>query len=170
MEPEIIPWPLLFFENATHKYTPEFVKKCGGKITDVWLFDVRSTTNCCEITPSYEMWYFGSVAYELPEEDEAREELETQLEAANIASGQEPAQYFQYSGDLRRLTDEIEKLPKEEVPTRWDYKTTPFVMQVEEPDEAMWQDYLNEEDGDRRQAHRRLIDGVLEEINANHPY
>ena len=166
-EQEPAPWAMLYFVDATHHYNEEFVQKCGGKITDVWLFDVRLLVHCCELTPSYEMEYFDSVPWEHEDDDEKREELDEMLTAANEASGQSPIQYFQCRGHLRSLTTELDQ---KNVPKVWDYKTTPFVMEAMTPDPEMWQELKNDQDGDVRQAQIEYMREMREYLQGNAPY
>lgn len=158
------PWWMLYFVDATHLYSKELVERCGGKITDVWLFDMRTGTRCCEARLSYEMEYFDSVAIKPPEDDEQREELLEDLSSAN-AVGQEPFKAFLIEGALRRMT-----VDAEEYPTTWDYETTPAVLSIEMPDEKAWQEFLDNEDGNVREAHLNFWEEIREKITANSPY
>jgi hypothetical protein len=47
-------------EETRHYTGKDFVKK-AGKIWAVFLYNFASQTYCCEITPSYELNYLGSV-------------------------------------------------------------------------------------------------------------
>lgn len=161
---EEAPWWMLYFVDATGLYHKDLVDRCGGKITDVWLFDQRTCTTCCEARPSFEMEYFDSVAYELPEDELEREKTLEDLRISNQA-GQEQWKYFLIQGDLRRMT-----VDAEEYPTTWNYQTTPAVISLDMPDAEAWQEYLNDEDGDVRAAHRKFWEDTREYIQGNCPY
>lgn len=157
------PWPMLYIVDHTRYYSPELVEKCGGRITDTFLFDCRTGTHCCEAQLSYEMEYFTSDPGIVPEDDELYDEVREALAISN-AAGQEPVVYYRIEGQLKALSQ------ADEVPTSWDYTTLPFVMSLGEPDVDKWKEYLEDEDGDVRVAHRKYMEDVRERIQGNAPY
>lgn len=157
------PWPMLYIVDHTRYYSQEMIDKCGGRITDTFLFDCRTGVRCCEARLSYEMEYFTSDPGELPDDDELREEVHDALATCNAAN-QEPFVYYLIEGRLKELSQ------ADEVPTSWDYKTLPFVLSLEEPDAGKWKEYLDDEDGDVRVAHRKYMEDVMERIRGNAPY
>lgn len=157
------PWPMLYIIDRTSAYSPELVEKCGGRITDTFLFDCRTGSYCCETRPSYEMEYFTSDPGSWPEDEAQRDEVLEALASCNVL-GQEAVVYMLISGKLKELSQ------ADEVPTQWDYTTTPFVMSLEAPDAEKWKEYLDDEEGDVRVAHRKFMDDVMERIRGNAPY
>lgn len=157
------PWPMLYIVDSTKHYAAELVEKCGGRITDTFLFDCRTGVHCCETRPSYEMEYFTSDPGELPDDDDLREEVHEALAVSN-AAGQEPVVYYLIEGQLKALSQ------ADEVPTSWDYTTLPFVMSLGEPDADKWKEYLEDECGDARVARRKYMEDVMEHILGNAPY
>lgn len=79
--PEIPPaWHAVRFDETSF-YDEEFRKKYGvGKIYGVYVADFASRTYCCEITPSYEMHFMGSVIDEWPDDDDMRVELQDAMD------------------------------------------------------------------------------------------
>ena len=58
---------------------PEFLKRCGGKCYQIYLYDANCVTYCCEVTPSYCMIPTDLVAEKYPEDDGEREALYEEL-------------------------------------------------------------------------------------------
>ena len=61
-------------DETAHWTDKKLVKKCG-KISTVYMFDKSVTTNCCELTPSYELTPLYYIT-EKQVSDEIHEELQ----------------------------------------------------------------------------------------------
>jgi hypothetical protein len=165
-EGTITPRPLLYFTDATRKYDAELVERSGGKIFDVYLFDMNLHVSCCSTTPSYEMEIIDAVPLVWPEDDKKRAELSEDLHGANIH--EDRLCYFEVTGWLGAATRE-----GAEIPDSWDWVTAPALMQVNKPDPTdveTWERYLEENDGNVRSAHAFFIEDTLEDINGNARY
>ncbi len=62
-------------ETAYWDGDPEFAAKCG-KIFGIYIFDASLRVYCCEMTPSYELYFLRSEPLRVPEDDAEREALD----------------------------------------------------------------------------------------------
>jgi hypothetical protein len=165
-EGTIIPRPLLYFTDATRNYCEDLVKRSGGKIFDVYLFDMNLHVYCCSTTPSYVMEYIDTVPLVCPEDDRACTDLTEDLYGANLH--EERYRYFDVTGWLGEATKE-----GAEIPDSWDGTTAPAVMLVNKPDPTdaeVWQTYLEENDDNARTAHSFFMEDTLEDLHGNSRY
>jgi hypothetical protein len=168
MSEQIVPLPLLYFTDASGYYDQELVKKSGGKIFDVYLFDANLLVSCCSLTPSYEMEFFEAVPLKGPEEPQYRDELEDDLVGANL--GEHQVKYFDCVGWLKANTGADAVYPE-----AWDYQTAPFLLRVNgaqyDTDVAAdWAECLSYHDGDYREAHRQFMEDTRDDIQSNYRY
>lgn len=73
------------------EYWSKDIQDKAGKIFGVYFYNPGIVTHCCEITPSYELWYLSSFARDLPEDEEERENFINMIE--NEGSERERALY-----------------------------------------------------------------------------
>lgn len=162
-EPEIVPKPLLYIRNATSLYHPDLVRRCGGEVFDVYVFDANLHVHCCSITPSYEMFFFDVVPLVWPENEAERDTLYDDLAGINIGNFEEVS-YFDATGWLRKEAE------TGDLSHRWDYRTAPFLVDVyPTPQVETWEELLEEHEN-RRDAHREFMDTVLEDLHGNARY
>lgn len=164
---ELVPLPLLYFVDATRSYSEDLVKRSGGRIFDVYLFDANLHVHCCSITPSYEMQYVDSVSAKFPDDEQDRDNLNEDLRGANLCT--DPYSYYDVTGWLRANTKE-----ESEYPEVWD-GSTPFLLRVyrKETDKIVagdWKTLLDDHDDDRRAAHRAFMEVTREDIDGNSRY
>lgn len=72
--------------NETYGWDPAIVARAGGAIFGLYLYDSLKRTHCCEITPSYALNLIGSIPYQFPEDEAAREALENDLRDGDATS------------------------------------------------------------------------------------
>lgn len=156
----ITPEYFLYFRDITEYFIGEgrkIVERCGGKVFDVYLFDLNLHVNCCEITPSFEMHYIESIpggTVTFPnsgaedQDSPYNEDIDEALREANIYT--EPVMYIHV----------------------FDIENTPARIQLFDNwggrDE--WHELLDDHDNDSQAARNELIDQIREDIHANCPY
>jgi hypothetical protein len=79
-------------DETRHWMDENLIKKCGGKIFGIYVFDANSRTYCCELTPSYELNFLRSEPLTLPEDDEERERVCEMVSDADRDT--EPVAYY----------------------------------------------------------------------------
>ncbi len=113
--------------NETSNWREDIAKK-AGKIFGIYLYDESRTTNCCEVTPSYEMHFLNSMAETLSDDDEEREIQLDEIEEGDIHT--ERVRYF-HSVSIDKLSDKDKgnvysegyDIDKEEYETEEDYRS-----------------------------------------------
>lgn len=86
------------------------LQKQTTKIFTIFAFDRSLHVHCCELTPSYEMWFIAYEAVPVPElSDEAREELYCTVESEFDS---DLVRYF-HAADIERLEGQMKKVDVE---------------------------------------------------------
>jgi len=136
-------------EHYTH--SPEgraLLDRCGGMIYDVFVFDYRRHVHCCEMTPSYELWYVETIPGGETHEDDAdfpyHEDLDEALREANLHS---PQVIYIHCHSIDVKSENVQDLG---LPVEW------------------WNDLVEDNDGDEEGAYLKAINDVVEGYHA-HP-
>lgn len=125
--------------EETQHYTYTDNLKLAGKIHAVFVYDKSRATNCCEVTPSYELHYIDSVCSEFIDGDDIREEVHEYIREAN--AHRELVSYVHCSS--------IDRVPeKYHVPFAPDWKPSP-------------EEYMNDD------AYQELLESVIETEQGN---
>lgn len=77
--------------EETENWAPDIVER-AGRVFGVYLYNPDAATHCCELTPSYELEFVGSVAENLPDDDSAREKLQDDIMEGDTSC--EPISYI----------------------------------------------------------------------------
>lgn len=103
--PDVPPaWHAIKLDETGH-YDKEFLEKYGvGKIYGVYIADFSSRTYCCEITPSYALYFINSVA-EYPDYDDDDKRVEFLDELDECDGYTEPVVYF-HCHTIKALPDD----------------------------------------------------------------
>jgi hypothetical protein len=147
-ETQIIPEWYTYRRDVSDGYTHSeegraLLERCGGKIYEIYVFDFRRHVCCCEITPSYELWYVESIPGGEEPEGEYDQDLDEVLRDANRDN--EPVIYI-HTRDIDEKGDGCKAL---EHPVEW------------------WNDLVEDNDDDTEAAYLKAVDDVVEAYNAN---
>ena len=117
-------------------------------IYDVFVFDYRRHVHCCEMTPSYELWYVETIPGGETHEDDAdfpyHEDLDEALREANLHS---PQVIYIHCHSIDVKSENVQDLG---LPVEW------------------WNDLVEDNDGDEEGAYLKAINDVVEGYHA-HP-
>ena len=61
--------------DVSQYVSPDLLAACGGVVYAVHVFDATSRTYCCEVTPSYAMFFLRHEPRALPDCEDARESV-----------------------------------------------------------------------------------------------
>lgn len=180
---EVVPEWMLYLRDETEYWNdPKLVERCGGKVVGVYYFDCRRYVHCAEITPSYELLFLESVPFKYPDEP---------YSGSGGLDGDEESKLYRAARDLHEREREAiqEELRQGDVETTdvsyfhvrslrscvdqplsnsWDGQTLPCCVRLQnEPDEKLWQEILNDHDGDSEKAHDAYEEHIREWIGQN---
>jgi len=145
METIIKPHFYIVLLDETQIWVEETVKKCGGGIKGAYFFDANMQIHCCEITPSYELYFIESIPALQPEDDCEADELENELREANKDSYQVS---YVHCHNIN---------PKDCIEV-WDFTN------------EQWEIILDNNDGNVEKAHAEAIENCREYIGQNMDY
>ncbi len=91
--------------DETQHWREDIAKKAGS-ILGIYLYDDSVEVNCCEITPSYELYFVQSEFTEHDEDESKREVLFDEILEGD--SGTELVKYMHCSAIRRMKTGELE--------------------------------------------------------------
>jgi len=94
-------------------------KKIAKKIYGIYLYNENVVTHCCEITPSYEMHFLGSVTEEAPDDDTEREDFLDEIDVADLNT--DLISYFHCS-TVNALADDCNIAYSDYKPTKDEYE------------------------------------------------
>ena len=147
-ETQIIPEWYAYRRDVSEYYTESeegraLLERCGGKIYEIYVFDFRRHVHCCELTPSYELWYVESIPGGEEPEGQYDQDLYEALREANLES---PHVIYVHTYAIDVKGDNAEDL---ELPAEW------------------WNDLLEDNDGDEEAAYMQAVDDAVEAYTAN---
>ena len=70
-------------DETRHWLDPDLIRRSGGTIYGVYVFDADIAVHCCELTPSFELTFLRSEPKSVPDDDDDRERLEDQIREAD---------------------------------------------------------------------------------------
>ncbi len=113
--------------DETQYWNKAIVEK-AGKIFGIYLYDESRTTNCCEVTPSYELHFLNSMTENLSDDEEEREILFDEISEGDIHT--ERIKYL-HSASVDRIPESERKdvysegfeIDPEDYETKEDYET-----------------------------------------------
>lgn len=133
----------LFVRDESKGCTEDFLKRCGGKLFGVYIFDENLHVHCAEVTPSFEMEFLYFEPARFPEDDSNRDELHDEL--AECGYGMPgPCYVHVFSGERLKKCKKLRKISDED-----------------------WQELVDEHG---EEAHRKYMEKEIEHYNANTPY
>ncbi len=131
----ILPHFFLFLSDETDYWLDEeLVERCGGSILGAYLFNANRHVHCCELTPSYEMEFLGSIPGN-PKPHSEQEVDRIDMDLVDGDQGSDPISYVHVSSvNLTKCTD-VWKLDGRE-----------------------WQEILDDADDDKERAHSAAVE------------
>jgi hypothetical protein len=165
--PEIVPdFRIIRFNETEYWNGAGFVHRAGGKIWGVYYFDANRRVYCCEMTPSYELWFHESSVESYP----VAAAWDRQADAA--PEGSERRRYCSDRADRERedLDDAIRDAHAQtDVVSYYHCRTIDvdkcdpiYKLTAEE-----WAEILHDHDGDTEKAYMALVENVRENLCGN---
>lgn len=153
----IVPEFYLYRRDVTGDYLfsdegKDLVKRCGGRIIEIYVFDANRHVHCCELRASYEMHYVETIPGGECEHPDAN--------------------YSPYDNDVdealrdaNRETDQVIYIHAFDVSKRPEDNVKSLDYGVDE-----WEELLDDHDNDREKAHAEAVEQMLEGLSCNPPY
>ncbi len=158
---DIAPRGMVYIADETTNWLDkDLIRRCGGRILGVYMFDERRQVHCCELAPSFELHFLESILSVSSENWREREELEEQLRAADRESP--PVQYIH--------THQLQSLIDNALSGCWDGDTVPCCVAVWSIEPESWTKLVADQEGNEEAAHTVFMDGLEETIQQSGVY